>query len=475
MSGGETEAARARECVAVILAAGKSTRMKSALPKAVHPLCGRAMTAHVVQACRDAGIERQVVVVGHQADAVRTALGPDLDYALQAEQRGTGHAVLCAADLLADHEGSVLVLAGDVPLLRAETLAHLLQVHREGGAAATLLTAVLDDATGYGRVVRGPDGEVLRIVEQRDASSEELAIREWNPSIYCFDARKLFAALQSVGTANAQGEMYLTDVIGILVGAGERVAAVQVAEAVEVSGVNTRAELAAVAAVLRQRILHRLMLSGVTVVDPATTYVDAGVTVGPDTVLEPGTLLRGAVVIGPDCVIGPWSTISDSEVGGGTAILASQVAGSRIGAGVRIGPYANLRPGATLADGVRIGDFVEIKNATLGEGVCASHLSYIGDAEVGADTNIGAGVVTCNYDGFDKHRTIIGRNAFVGTHVTLVAPITVGDDALIAAGSPVTQDVPAGALAVARCKTTIKEAWAHRWRSLKEKQNAGQR
>lgn len=451
-------------CAAVILAAGKSTRMKSRLPKPLHPVCGLPLTSHVAEACRLAGVGRIVVIVGHGAEAVKAGLGADNEYALQAEQRGTGHAAQSAEAALQDFDGAVLVLAGDVPLLRAETLRHLLDHHQEMSASATLLTSVLDDPTGYGRILRAADGTVARIVEHKDATPDQRAIKEWNPSIYCFSARSLFSALQDVRPNNVQGEYYLTDVIGLMAERGLRVEAVRVEDAEEVLGVNSRVELAEVGRILRRRILTDLMLSGVTVTDPLSTYVDVGVTVGQDSVIEPQTFLYRETEIGEGCVIGPFTRISNSTVGDATTILASQVVDSRIGNHVKIGPFANIRPGCTLADGVKVGDFVELKNATLGEKVSASHLSYIGDAEVGARVNLGAGVITCNYDGYKKSRTVIGEGAFVGTNSALIAPVTIGEGALVAAGSTITHDVPADALAVARAKQENKPEYARRRR-----------
>lgn len=463
----ETEA-RSRPCAAVILAAGKSTRMKSRTPKPLHPVCGLPLTRHVADACARAGVSRRVVVVGYQADAVRDGLGDDLEYAVQVEQRGSGHAAQAAMESLAGFDGDVLVLAGDVPLLTHETLAALMDCHRATNAAATLLTAFLDDPTGYGRIVRKEDGSVARIVEHRDASPEERAIKEWNPSIYCFQAAALRSALPRIQPNNVQGELYLTDAIGILAADGARIEAMPVKDSREVLGVNTRVELARVASVLRQRILEDLMLSGVTVEDPASTYVDAGVSVGQDTVLHPQTYLLGRTKVGAECTIGPMTRVVDCTVGDRVQILASNLTESEIGDRVRIGPFAHLRPGCKVASGVKIGDYVELKNAVLHQGVSVGHLAYIGDAEVGSQTNIGAGVVTCNYDGVRKHRTVIGAGAFVGSHVTLVAPITVGDGAFIAAGSPLNEDVPSDALAIARTRQTVREGWARRRREAQE-------
>lgn len=455
----------ASSAAALILAAGKSTRMRSRLPKSLHPLCGLPLTGHVVRACRACGVGRIIVVVGHEADMVREGLGDDLEYVRQVEQRGSGDAVRAAESLLEGFTRSLLVLAGDVPLLRPATLQRLLAHHQHTTAAATLLTAVLEDPTGYGRVVRNLDGTVARIVEHRDATPEERAIREWNPSVYCFQAPALFSAVKEIRADNAQGEYYLTDVIGVLTRRGERVEAIQTDDPKEVFGVNTRVELAQLARVLRERILTDLMLSGVTVVDPATTYVDIDVRVGQDTVLEPGTILQSGTVIGKECRIGPFTRIANSRLGDRVTVLCSQIVDCEIGNHVRIGPYANLRPGCRLADSVKIGDFVELKNAILGEKVSSAHLSYIGDAEVGAGTNIGAGVVTCNYDGTRKNRTTIGQNAFIGTHATLIAPVTIGDGAYVAAGSPITEDVPEDALAIARSRQTVKPEWARRRRA----------
>lgn len=456
-------------CAAVILAAGRSTRMRSAIPKPLHTLCGRPLTRLVIDACRRAGIERVVVVVGHEAEMVRAGLGDDVEYALQAEQRGSGDAARAAEPALRGFAGEVLVLAGDVPLLRPETLERLVAHHRCARAAATLLTATLDDPTGYGRILRSPDGTVARIVEHNDATPEERAIKEWNPSLYCFDAAALFGALARIRPNNAQRELQLTDTVGVLTADGGHVEAVATDDAREVAGVNTRVELAAAAATLRRRLLTDLMLSGVTVVDPAATYVDVGVTVGRDTVLEPQTFLHGDTALGEGCAIGPFARLRDCRVGDRCAIVASHLVSAEIGSSVRIGPFANLRPGCRLADGVRIGDFVELKNTALGPGASASHLTYIGDADVGARANIGAGVVTCNYDGFRKHRTVIGEGAFVGTHTTLIAPLEVGAGAVTAAGSVLTEDVPTDSLAIARSRAVIKPDWARRWRAAREK------
>jgi len=456
----------------VILAAGKSTRMRSRLPKPLHRLCGLPLTRHVVEACRKAGVERIVVVVGHEGELVKHGLGDDVEYSLQAEQLGTGHAAMCARQALGNHDGPVLLLAGDVPLIRAETLGALVAA-ASGPVAGAMLTAMLDDPTGYGRVIRDTAGRVVRIVEQKDATTEEAAVREWNPSVYCFQSSGLWDRLGRIRSNNAQGEYYLTDLVGLTVSDGEAVATVSVADHREVLGVNSRAELAECGAVLRRRVVERLMESGVTVVDPATAYIDVTVTVGQDTVIEPQTHLCGRTTVGEDCVVGPLAIVRDSAIGDRCTVVASQIVASQLGNGVRVGPFANLRPGCRLADGVKIGDFVELKNATLGERVSAGHLTYIGDADIGAHTNIGAGTITCNYDGFAKHRTVVGEDAFIGSDTILVAPVTVGDRTITAAGSTITDDVPPDALGIARSPQSNRKDWARRWRDARAKREKG--
>ena len=457
---------------AIILAAGKSTRMRSKMPKMLHPLCGLPMTAHVIRACRMAGIQRIVVVVGHEAEAVKAGLGSEVEYVLQVQQKGTGDAVRAAQPLLGDWPGAILVLAGDVPLLPGAALSRLLKHHQETGAAATLLTAFMDDPTGYGRVVRNEAGKVRRIVEHRDASESERALKEWNPSLYAFDSAALWSSLADIQPVNAQGEFYLTDTIGLLSNRGALLEAVAAEDARDVLGVNNRAELAGCATILRHRLLNDLMLSGVSITDPASTYIDVGVTIGQDTIVEPNTYLLRGTSIGEDCILGPLTRIENSRIGNGVRIVASQVVDSELEDGVKVGPFANLRPGTHLGKRVKIGDFVEVKNAIFHEGAQASHLSYIGDAEIGAGTNIGAGAITCNYDGYRKHRTLIGKRAFIGSNSTLVAPVTIGDGAFIAAASSITEDVPADALGVARARPTIKAGWAAAYHERQAKAKA---
>jgi bifunctional UDP-N-acetylglucosamine pyrophosphorylase/glucosamine-1-phosphate N-acetyltransferase len=437
--------------------------MKSRLPKAAHPVCGKPMAQYPVEAAREAGAARVVVVVGHEADAVRSAVGDDVEYVLQSEQRGTGHAVL-QADAALREADDVLVLNGDLTLITAADLRALLDRHRTTGSAATILTAVLEEPASYGRVVRRSDGSVARLVERRDASPEEVAIREINVGLYAFRGPELRERLCRLQPDNDQGEYYLTDVIGLLVADDLRVEAVQAADPRSALGINDRVELAEAAAIVQHRILRRLMLSGVTIIDPATTYIDAGVEIGQDTVVHPMTTLQGRTVIGADCQIGPSSRIVDCELADRVTVHASVMVGSSAGEGCRIGPFANLRPGCRLGREVKVGDFVELKNAVLEDRVSAGHITYLGDVTVGERTNIGAGTVTCNYDGRRKHRTAIGEGVFIGTHATLVAPVTVGDGAYVAAHSVVTEDVPPDAMAIARSRQTNKEGWAARRR-----------
>lgn len=450
---------------AVIMAAGKSTRMKSRLPKPLHPLCGKPLLSYILDACEEAGASRIVVVVGHEAERVQEAFGGRCEFALQEEQLGTGHALMVTQPLLNGYDGDLLVLPGDTPLIDGDTLRKLAEHHRRTSAVATLLSAALPhDAGMYGRVLRDETGKVLGVVEAKDATPAQMAVREINTSIYCFRAPALFDALRQIRPDNAQGEYYLTDVIGLLTHAGQKVEAVVADDWQVTLGVNTRVELADVASRLRWRILERWMLSGVTIVDPANTYIDADVQIGQDTIVHPNTYLLGHTIIGEECQIGPMARIEDSRIGNRVTVLASQVVESQLDDEVRVGPFANLRPGTVVGRGTKIGDFVEVKNAVIEENVSMAHLTYVGDAHVGANTNIGAGTITCNYDGRRKHRTIIGKGCFIGSHATLIAPVEIGDGAYVAAASPINQNVPPGSLAIARCRQEVKEGWAKRRR-----------
>lgn len=448
-----------KELVAVILAAGKGTRMKSKLPKVLHEVAGKPMLSHVTAVAAAVGVGRTVVVVGFEGELVMRKMGPGLEYAMQSEQLGTGHAVMQTRELLRDFSGTILMLCGDTPLLTRATLATLRQQHQASGAAATVLTARLDDPFGYGRILRDAAGGVAGIVEQKDASAEQLKIDEINTGIYCFEAQPLFAALDGITCDNAQKEYYLTDVLAILARSGRKVGAVATADFQETLGINSRLQLAEAEAILRRRKLVALMEAGVTVMDPASTFIDETVSIGCDTVIYPFTWLEGATVIGEDCRIGPHSRIADSTLGNGVTLHFSYAHECKIADGVTVGPYVHLRPAAELAAGVKVGNFVEIKNSCVGQQSKVPHLSYIGDTDIGAGVNIGSGTITVNYDGKNKHRTVIGDRAFVGCNTNLVAPVTVGEDAYIAAGSTITKDVPPGALGVGRARQSNIAGW----------------
>ena len=447
---------------AVILAAGEGKRMRSRRPKVLHALGGRPLIAYPLRVAR-AVADRLVIVIPPDAAEVAEAAGPDVTAVIQHERLGTGHAVLQARAACGDEP--VLVLPGDMPLLSTDSVERLVSHHRATGAAATVLTAVLDQPFGYGRVLR-QRGRVARIVEERDATDDQKKVTEVNTSVYCFDGRRLWAALAEVRADNDQGEYYLTDVIGLLVRAGARVEAVTVADPTEALGVNDRKQLAAVAAILRRRILDRLMESGVTVIDPASTYVEDTVTVGPDSVLHPHVWLQGATVIGSECVIGPGAHITASRLGDRVTLRPYCVLTEAVvEEDAELGPFCHLRPRAHIGAGAKIGNFVEVKKARIGRGSKANHLAYIGDAVVGERVNIGAGAITCNYDGFSKHETRIGDGAFIGTNTSLVAPLTIGEGAYVGSGSVITKDVPPGALAVERSPQVVKEGWVARRRA----------
>jgi bifunctional UDP-N-acetylglucosamine pyrophosphorylase/glucosamine-1-phosphate N-acetyltransferase len=448
---------------AVVLAAGKGTRMKSARAKVLHEALGVPLLEHVLRAVQSLPVTPVTVVVGHQGEAVEAAFaGRGLDFVRQEPPRGTGHALQCARERLAAHpDRTVLVVNGDLPLLRAETLASLLKVHRESRAAATLLTVVLDDPGAYGRVLRGTDGQVRAIVEARDATAEERQVQEINAGIYAFDVPSLLEVLGALQPQNAQGEYYLTDAIGLLRSAGRSVHAVTAADAREALGVNTMAELAEVAGLLRTRRTMELMAAGVAIEDPGSTFVGLDVTVEPDAVLRPFTFLEGRTRVAQGARVGPFVRLLDAEVGPGAEILDHCfLRECVVEAGAIVGPFAHLRPETRVGEKAKVGNFVELKKTHLGAGAKAPHLSYLGDATIGPAVNVGAGTITCNYDGAHKHPTRIEAGAFVGSNATLVAPLTIGEGAYIGAGSVITEDVPAHALALGRARQTIKEGWA---------------
>lgn len=447
---------------ALILAAGKGTRMKSALVKVLHELAGRPMLGWPLAAAREAGAGQIVIVAGHQADQVQKRFGavPGIRIALQEEQLGTGHAVSCSLDQLDGLSGAVLILCGDTPLLTAATLQRLAAEHAASGAAVTVLTAKLERPFGYGRIVRDSEGRVRRIVEQKDASPDEQAIDEVNSGIYCMELEFLRAHIGRLGSENAQNEYYLTDLVGIAVAEHAGCSAVVADDPDEIMGVNDRVQLAHAAKILRQRINLQLMLAGVTLVDPDQTYIDASVQVGSDTVIWPGCVLRGATSIGSGCTLENNVRVSDCVIADRVQLKAGSVlTEAQVAEDVAVGPMAHLRPGSVLQAQVKIGNFVETKKVVMGAGSKASHLTYLGDAEIGSDVNIGCGTITCNYDGRRKHKTVIGDGVFVGSDVQLVAPVTVGVNALIAAGTTVTQDVPPDSLAIARTPQVNKIGW----------------
>ena len=459
----------------VILAAGKGTRMKSAVSKVVHPLAGRPLIEHVIRTAAVLEPATITVVVGHGADDVRAALAnwPNVRFVVQSPQLGTGHALLQTEPVLAGQQGRVLLLYGDVPLLTVDTLRQLLDRHQSTSAWLTVLTATVPDPYGYGRIIRD-QGRIVRIVEERDAGEGEHAIREINSGIYVFELDGLFGALRSLATDNAQGEYYLTDLVAGSVREGRRVETLPIADHVEVRGVNTRVDLAELTRVLRDRTRRRLMLAGVTLENPDSVYVDDGVEIGEDTVIGPNVVLSGATRLGPGGRIGPGPRISDSVLGAGVTDLDHCViVQSTIDDGCTLGPFAHLRPESRLGAGARVGNFVELKKTTLGPNSKANHLAYLGDAVIGANVNIGAGVITCNYDGVSKHQTRIDDGVFVGSDSQLVAPVHVGPGAYVAAGSTITRDVPPGSLAVARSHQINKDGWAERRASrLKDKDKA---
>ena len=457
----------ARPTAVVVLAAGEGTRMRSATPKVLHGLAGRSLVGHALAACAPLGPDTTLVVVGAGRDAVSAHLAeiaPAAVPVVQAEQHGTGHAARVALDAVPDLDGTVLVLPGDAPLLRTATLRRLVEEHQSTGAVATVLTALLPDPTGYGRVLRGPAGQVARIVEHRDATDAEREVAEINTSVYAFEAAPLRDALSRLSAANAQGEEYLTDVVGLFVDKGLTVSAV-VAAADETAGVNDRAQLAAAHRAYNDRLLLDLMRTGVTVLDPTTTWVDADVQLAPDVTLLPGVQLHGLTRIETGASVGPDCTLTDTVVGAGAQVVRAHCVGAIVGPGASVGPFAYLRPGAVLGAGAKVGTYVEVKASELGPDAKIPHLSYVGNATIGAGSNLGAGTITANYDGVAKHHTTIGEHVRIGSDTVLVAPVTVGDGAYTAAGSVISSEVRAGELGVARAHQRSIPGWVTRRRA----------
>ena len=448
----------------VILAAGQGTRMKSVLPKVLHPVAGRPMVEQVVRTANSLSPASIIVVVGHRADAVQALLGgrEGVEFALQAPQLGTAHALQQAEPLLAGRTGTVVLLSGDVPLLKTATLRRLLDTHLNARAAATVVTALVERPYGYGRIIR-VGGRIARIVEERDASPAQKRVKEINTGIYAFDLAPLFDQLRNIAAKNAQGEYYLTDLVALYRRRKLAVETVTVDDAAEIRGVNTRSELAEVSAIMRQNKNEELMAAGVTLIDPATTYIDPDVEVGSDTVIHPGVVIQGHSKVGSACEIHAYVRITDSELADKVTVNNFCVlVGSRVAEGAAIGPFAHLRPASDVGPGAKVGNFVELKKTTMGEGSKVNHLSYLGDATIGARVNVGAGTITCNYDGQKKHQTVIEDGAFIGSDTQLIAPVRVGKGAYVGAGSSITEDVPAGALGIGRGRQSNVEGWVER-------------
>lgn len=443
---------------ALILAAGQGTRIKSDLPKVLHKVCGKEMVNHVIDTMRKAKIDDINVIIGKGADLVKEKTASrNISYSLQEEQLGTGHAVKCAIDFLKGKKGIVGVFAGDAPLIKSETIEKLFDTHIENNNSATLLSSMVEDPTGYGRIVRAGD-EVLKIVEHKDCTEEELKINEMNAAIYCFDIESLLNSLEKLSNDNKQGEYYLTDVIGILKDENKKVGALSI-DYEETIGVNSRVQLAEAEEILRKRINRRHMENGVTLIDPSSTYIGDDVEIGRDTIIYPGNVLEGNTKIGEEVTLYPNSRISNSIISNNVEIQSSVIIDSKIGERTTVGPFAYIRPESVIGNDARIGDFVEIKKSSIGNNTKVSHLTYIGDAEVGEHCNFGCGTVVVNYDGKHKNKTIIGNNSFIGCNTNLVSPVTVEDNTYIAAGSTIVNDVKEGELAVARAKQRNIEGW----------------
>ncbi|MBC2355212.1 bifunctional UDP-N-acetylglucosamine diphosphorylase/glucosamine-1-phosphate N-acetyltransferase GlmU [Listeria welshimeri] len=447
---------------AVVLAAGQGTRMKSKLYKVLHPVCGKPMVEHVVDQISTLDVDKVVTIVGHGAERVQEHLAGKSEFVKQEEQLGTAHAVLQAKPELAGKDGVTLVVCGDTPLIEASTMEALLKYHHEKRAKATILTTVIEDPTGYGRIIRDDLGIVEKIVEHKDATEKEQRISEINTGTYCFDNKALFEALENVSNDNVQGEYYLPDVIKILKDLDEVVAAYRMESFEESLGVNDRIALAEASKLMQRRINDNHMRNGVTLVNPENTYIDIDVKIGQDTVIEPGVMLRGNTVIGDDCVISSGSEIANSVIGERVHVRNSSIFESKVGDDVQIGPYAHLRPESDIHNHVKIGNYVETKKAIVGEGTKLPHFIYMGDAEIGKNVNVGCGSIAVNYDGKNKAKTIIGDDVFVGCNSNLIAPVKVGDRAFIAAGSTITKDVPEDALGIARAKQENKMDYAKR-------------
>jgi bifunctional UDP-N-acetylglucosamine pyrophosphorylase/glucosamine-1-phosphate N-acetyltransferase len=450
---------RMQYIAAIILAAGEGKRMKSKNSKVVHKICGKPLVKWVDRAAKEAGISDSIIVVGHKAEQVKEAMGEEVDFVLQAEQLGTGHAVMQCESFLKGKNGTVMVLCGDTPLLSSETLAETLKYHHKNNYAATVITSEVGDPTGYGRIIRNSADDIVKIVEQKDATEEEKKINEINSGMYCFDIEKLLGALSKLGNNNNQGEYYLPDTLEILISEGQKVGAYKTLNSDDILGINDKVQLYAAEQIMKKRINEGLMRNGVIIIDPNTSYIDADAKIGRDTVIYPNTIIEGETEIGEDCVIGPNSRIVDSFIDEGAEVANSVVLQSKIGHKTKVGPFAYIRPESNIGSKVKIGDFVEVKKSKVGDNTKISHLTYVGDAEVGKNVNLGCGVVFVNYDGKKKHKTVVEDDCFIGCNTNLVSPVVVKKGAYIAAGSTITEEVPENSLAIARCRQTVKEDW----------------
>ena len=443
----------------VILAAGMGTRMKSKMPKVLHKVCGKPLSKWVIDASKAAGADKVCAVVGHKAETVKEVLGDVCEFALQAEQKGTGHAVMQAIDVIKNSKGEVVILNGDTPLITAETINKAIEYHKNNGNQATVITAILDDATGYGRIVRDNDGSVLKIVEQKDASEEEKKINKVNSGMYVFDAQSLVYALDKITPNNAQGEYYLTDTLEILLSAGKKIGGYAISDNDEIRGINDRVQLNEAEKIMQKRINEYHMRNGVTMRNPESVYIEDGVEIGNDTEICQNVTIKSGTKIGSDCVIGSGSMLDRAVIHDGVDVLSSVILESEVDEGTHVGPFAYIRPNCHVGKEVKVGDFVELKNSNIDNGTKISHLTYIGDSDVGKRVNFGCGTVTCNYDGKKKYRTTIGDDCFVGCNTNFVSPINVGDGVYIAAGSTITEDIPENSLSIARARQVNKEGW----------------
>lgn len=444
----------------IILAAGMGTRMKSEIPKVLHKVCGKELCRCVSDASKNAGADKVVAVVGHKAELVKEALGGECEFVLQSEQKGTGHAVMQAADYINNAGGYVVILNGDTPLITAQTIKAAMEYHKENGNSVTVLTAVFDDATGYGRIVRDSDGNVIKIVEQKDADENEKLIKEINSGMYVFNSGDLAEALTKLTPNNAQGEYYLTDTVEILIGSGRKAGAYIIEDNDEIRGVNDRVQLHEAEKIMHDRIVEKHMRNGVTMRFPESVYIEDDVEIGNDTEIGGNVELLSGTKIGNGCIIGMGSRLDGAVLSDGVEVLSSVILNSEIGSGAHVGPFAYVRPDCKVGKNVKVGDFVELKNSVIDDGTKISHLTYIGDSDVGKNVNFGCGTVTCNYDGKKKFRSKIGDNSFIGCNTNLVSPVEVGDRAYIAAGSTITEDIPEGSMSIARNRQVNKIGWA---------------